>query len=774
MLKGRLRIWIWSTLVLAMVVFVSGRLIENARINVTESTLSAAASTEARSWYSHYVLHEKTFLDLLGQDGNMSVHPLLRHDADVFGNVQLYRIYDRYGRLVLSSANTRSPQQSAPQTIAFPGGTGQGAIARVLAGAPEVTEISTVADNSPILRYSRTVLPVIQDDQVIGAAEVFVNVSDTRANIFSAFRRFSIMLVTILTLASLIPISALTYLGWRMAIMNRDLARARDEARHAEEIKSRFLANMSHEIRTPMNGIMGMAELLNETKLNDEQRSYASTILGSASALLTIINDILDFSKIEAGKVSITTAPFDLHNCVQDAADLLFPAGYSKGVELCVDFQKPLPAWVIGDESRLRQCLLNVTGNAVKFTDQGHVTIHVAELPGERFEISVSDTGVGIPEDKLDAIFRDFEQVDEDDTRSRAGTGLGLAITRRLLRLMGGDITVESTLGKGSCFRMALPLKTIAPPQQAEERVSALFFDPETLRGKRAVVVDDLEVNRRILTARLAGFGMESVAYDSARAALAAFQDDRQPVPDIIVSDHHMPGMNGADLLHALRKLPQMQDVPFIILSSGDLETLRRELSRTDVELCLNKPVRTDLLFRSLCRAIRHDGATPQTVQTSAQANVPEPRLPLRIGVAEDNKTNLLIIRKMIGARVEEITNWSNGQEVVDGYLATRPDLILMDVSMPVKGGLIASEEIRAIERAEGLAPAIIVALTAHAMPEDRARCEAAGMDGFLTKPVSKKDLINILEDTAERLRRRREAETEAAESAPRRQQGAV
>jgi len=771
MFIGRLKIWIWSALVLAMVVFISGRLIESARIHVTESTLTTAASTEARSWYSHYVLHEKTFLDLLGQDGNLSVHPLLRHDADVFGNVQLYRIYDRHGRLVLSSANTQAQDQNRQQSINFPGGSGQKGIERILSGTPEITEISDVTDKTPVLRYSRTLLPVIQNGQIIGAAEVFVNVSDTRATIFSAFRRFSIMLVTILTLASLIPISALTYLGWRMAIMNRDLARARDAARHAEEIKSRFLANMSHEIRTPMNGIMGMAELLNETKLNDEQRSYASTILGSASALLTIINDILDFSKIEAGKVSIAEVPFDLHNCVQDAADLLFPAGYSKGVELCVDFQKQLPAWVVGDESRLRQCLLNVTGNAVKFTEEGHVTIHVSELAGERFEISVSDTGVGIPQDKLDAIFRDFEQVDEDDTRSRAGTGLGLAITRRLLRLMGGDITVESTLGKGSCFRMVLPLKTVSPPQPAEARVSALFFDPEALRGKRAVVVDDLEVNRRILTARLAGFGMESVAYDSARAALAAFQSGRQPVPDIIISDHHMPGMNGADLLHALRKLPQTQDLPFIILSSGDLETLRQELTRTDVELCLNKPVRTDLLFRSLCRAIHHDGATPQTATAATTASAPEPRLPLRLGVAEDNKTNLLIIRKMIGARVEEITSWTNGQEVVDGYLATRPDLILMDVSMPVKGGLVAAEEIRALERAEGLAPTIIVALTAHAMPEDRARCEAAGMDGFLTKPVSKKDLIDILEDTAERIRRRQQAEPE---DEPLRQQGAV
>ncbi|GHG99990.1 response regulator [Pseudodonghicola xiamenensis] len=770
MFEGRLKIWIWSALVLAMVVFIAGRLIENARLSVTESTLSSTASSHAQSWYTHYILHEHVVAGLLDQRSGAPVHPRVQRDADAFGDVLAYRIYDRLGRLVLTS--TRLPEEDkTPEPLSFPDGLGNKAVDAVLAGAPQITEINGAPGKASAPRYSRSVLPIVLDGEIAGAAEVFVNISDARTTISSAFRSFSIMLVTILTLASLIPISALTYTGWRMAIMNRDLTRARDAARHAEDVKSRFLANMSHEIRTPMNGIMGMAELLNETKLNDEQRSYASTILGSSSALLTIINDILDFSKIEAGKVNIMQAPFDLHNCVQDAADLLFPAGYSKGVELCVDFQKQLPAWVVGDESRLRQCLLNVAGNAVKFTEEGHVTIHVIELPGERFEISVSDTGIGIPEDKLDAIFRDFEQVDEDDTRSRAGTGLGLAITRRLLRLMGGDITVESTPGQGSCFRMVLPLSETEPPQHQEERVSALFFDPDTLRGKRAVVVDDLEVNRRILTARLNGFGMESVAFDSAHAALDAFRANRMPMPDILISDHHMPGMNGADLLHALRDLPQTRKLPFIILSSGDLEVLRQELTKDDVELCLNKPVRTDLLFRSLCHAILHDDPTARTSTTAPALHTPEPRLPLRVGVAEDNKTNQLIIQKMIGRRVDKITSWANGQEAIDGYLETRPDLILMDVSMPVRGGLSASEEIRALERAQGLPPAIIVALTAHAMPEDRARSEAAGMDGFLTKPVSKKDLINILEDTTRRLQRRHTAD---ADDHPLRQTGAV
>ncbi|MDK3019962.1 response regulator [Pseudodonghicola flavimaris] len=764
MTEGRLRIWIWSILFLAMVVFVAGRLVVDARTRVTASTLTATAAASAKSWYNHYVLHVDSFSDLLRQTDATGSAPIQRHDAEAFGNVLLYRIFDRNGRLVLSSDHT----DGRPEGAGLPGTTtiDHDAIQAVLQGASEVTQINQAwLGRNPADHYSRSVLPIRADGDsgpVIGAAEIFVNISSDRATIYSAFQRFSIMLVAILTLASLIPISALTYAWWRMAVMNRDLARARDAARHAEEIKSRFLANMSHEIRTPMNGIMGMAELLNETHLNEEQRGYASTILGSSSALLTIINDILDFSKIEAGKITIIPEPFDLHNCVQDAADLLFPTGYAKGVELCVDFQKQLPAWVVGDESRLRQCLLNVAGNAMKFTDSGHVTIRVAELSDHRFEISVSDTGIGIPADKLDAIFRDFEQVGSDDTRSRIGTGLGLAITRRLLRLMGGDITVESTPGEGSCFRMILPMELTEPPSRTETRVSALFFEPETLHGKTAILVDDLEINRRILTARLSGFGMQSVAYDSARAALSALRSGKQPLPDIVISDHHMPGMNGVDLLRALRELPGAQNLPFIILSSGDLETLQRELTRGDVEFCLNKPVRTDMLFRSLCRAIRHDPPA-QRAPTHAADSAPEPVLPLRVCMAEDNKTNKLIIEKMIGKRVAHIATWSNGQEAVDNYIAEKPDLILMDISMPVKGGLTASEEIRAMERSRGLPASVIVALTAHAMPEDRLRCEAAGMDGFLSKPISKKDLISVLNDTLDRLEQRKSQSSQSS-----------
>ncbi len=751
----KLKIGTWSALVLAMVIFGAGRLVVNTRNAVAESTLTATAEAAADTWYGHYVVHMGGFPGLVVQNALETVDVASRHDADEFGSIILYRIYDRHGRLVLVSEPHRSPVD-APKPPP-PSDQDQGRIRAVIDSNMPETEINAGwRRGDASLYFARSLLPIVQNGETQGVAEVFIDISSDRATIHRAFHQFSLILVLILFLASLIPFSAILYAWYRVSVLNRDLRQAHDKARHAEEVKSRFLANMSHEIRTPLNGIIGMAELLNDTEMTTEQRGFTATILNSSSALLTIINDVLDFSKIEAGKVTIQQSPFDLHNCVQDAATLLFPAGNGKGVELCVDFQKPLPAWVVGDEARLRQCLLNVVGNAVKFTETGHVTVRVSDREDDRIEIAVSDTGIGIPEDKAEAIFRDFEQADSGDSRSREGTGLGLAITRRLLRLMGGDITVESMPGKGSVFHMILPLPATAPPETARTSVPVLFLDPGALRGKRAVVVDDLEINRRILAARLASFGIRSTAFDSAAAVLSALRDGAQPMPDIVVSDHHMPGMDGADLLQALRALPGAADLPFVILTSGDLDVLRHALRRTDIEKCLSKPVRTDLLFKTLCSALQIGSGMPEAAARPRQSDPLPGVAPLRVCLAEDNKTNQLIVRKMIGDQVARFTVWNNGQEAVDNYLRERPELILMDISMPVKGGLTAATEIRALERKAGMPPCIIVALTAHALAEDRGRSEAAGMDGFLSKPIRKAELIEALAAAAERLASRR------------------
>ena len=747
---NKVKIGIWSVLLLALVIFVTGRLVVTARTRVAESTLTATAESTAKTWYEHHVVHMRAFTGLKVQNVLETTEVATRHDASEFGNVYFYRIYDRYGRLYIVSDQADGDDAGGTEPAAPPV-EDLAKVRSVLAGGETVTEIARGwRRNDPSRYFSRSVLPIEQDGEIIGAAEVFVDISADRATIYSAFFKFSVMQVTILVLASLIPISAVSYAWYRMAAMNRDLADARDKARQAEEAKSRFLANMSHEIRTPLNGIMGMAELLDETRMTEVQRSYSATIVNASSALLTIINDVLDFSKIEAGKVTIVNRPFDLHDCVQDAAALLVPAGNAKGVELCVDFQTPLPAWVIGDEARLRQCLLNVAGNAVKFTEEGHVTIRVSEAAGDRVEIAVSDTGVGVPPDKIETIFRDFEQAETGHSRSQTGTGLGLTITRRLLHLMGGEIKVENRPGRGAVFRMSLPLPATAPPEHARRDLPVLFFDPAALRGKTAIVVDDLEINRRILAARLAGFGMESRCFDSAAAALEALRDPRQPRPDIVISDHHMPGMDGAGLLRALRELPGAGELPFVILSSGDLEPLRAGFSRDDIERCLSKPVRTDLLFKTLCSAMNLAAGASDADPAAAPANAPDTSS-LRVCLAEDNKTNQFIVRKMIAARVARFTVWETGQAAVDAYLDERPDLILMDISMPVKDGLTAARDIRALERRAGLAPCTIVALTAHALTEDRDRAAAAGMNGFLGKPLRKRELLDTLEAVAHR-----------------------
>ena len=511
-----------------------------------------------------------------------------------------------------------------------------------------------------------------------------------------------------------------------------ELHEARERAEAASRAKSAFLANMSHEIRTPMNGVVGMAELLCDTPLTDEQRLCVETIRNSGEALLAIINDVLDYSKIEAEKLKLYPEPFDLERCLHEVILLLQPSAQDRGISVLADFDMFLPTRFVGDRGRIRQILTNLLGNAVKFTASGHVLARVVGIErgdGQiELHVSVEDTGIGIAAEHLDAIFGEFSQVESAANRQFEGTGLGLAITRQLVGLMGGSMWVESELGHGSCFgfRVTLPAAEPLLPASQPQR---------PIRLARALVVAAAQINRIILQRQLETFGLRvSVCRDGEEALLAVAADRF----DLVLSEPAAPE-GGADLVRALRARGLATPVA-LVLPEGAALAEAPGLHR------LAQPVLRSALFR-LLEALSYPDAAPAGPAPGlpAATALPPARRQMRVLAAEDNRTNQLVFRKMLEDLDLDLVFANNGHETVELWKAFRPDLVFMDISMPGMDGREAARAIRAAEAAAGRSPVPVVALTAHAMEGDGDALLAAGMDRYLTKPLKKAEILSAI-----------------------------
>jgi two-component system, sensor histidine kinase and response regulator len=534
-----------------------------------------------------------------------------------------------------------------------------------------------------------------------------------------------------------------------LARTNETLERLAKAAEAASRAKGEFLANMSHEIRTPLNGVIGMTELALETELTREQREYLETVRFSAESLLGIINDILDYSKIEAGKVELETVDFDLRECLETTLKTLALRADEKGIELLCDVKADVPEVFRGDPNRLRQIMVNLVGNAIKFTHVGEVALKVetGESRNGRYLLHfiVSDTGVGIPKDKLETVFESFSQADTSTTRQYGGTGLGLTICRRLVGLMNGRVWVESEVGTGSSFHVTVEL-------ERGEEIAVSGFPGQTqqgvLKGTSVLVVDDNRTNRRILEGLLTNWGMKpALASDgeSALAALQAARDDGHPF-QLILADMHMPKMDGFSLIERVGRDANSKTPAIMMLTSGGHRNDAARCEELGVAAYLLKPVRRVELREAIERVLGAVTENRQEALITAQTlERRDASCALNILLAEDNDVNQKLATRLLEKRGHQVTVAANGLQALNALDQAGYDLVLMDVQMPEMDGIEATAALRAREHGTG-ARQPVIAMTALVMQGDRERCLAAGMDGYLTKPIRPRALDEVLD----------------------------
>ena len=705
---------------------------------MTEKTVASRAEASATIWLRYFSTQLSNFENLLAGQAISAEEADLLEEARQFVDVFRFKLFNAKGQLVVLSEDITTSDVAYQDLYKH----NPEAADVVRTGIPfTVVADGRFKDNRPDF-YAESYLPIVRDGRVIGVVEVYSDISAGQRSIEASFRKFGLILTTLILASLWLPITFILLIWNRLRKSNTALMRARDEALDAQKVKGQFLANMSHEIRSPMNGVLGMAELLGETDLNPEQRELTDTLNSSSTALLEVINSILDISKIEAGKFTIEPAAFDLIELICDVATFFTPIANAKKLEICIDHDLPNPAWVIGDAGLIRQCLVNLVGNAVKFTSSGHVLIRARPNRESELIVEVQDTGIGIPEEKREAVFNAFEQVDNANTRGFDGTGLGLAITQRLINQMGGRIYVTSTPGEGSTFVMHLPLPDGSPPLPKEAPDYAL------LHGKCALIVDDLEVNRKILIKRLEGWGMEVQAAPSGQEALRRMCELRRvgKAIDVAVLDYYMPDMTGEDLFLQMQQENGAASPPAIILSSVGSRVSHASLHELGISATISKPARTEKLALALIQAMQldHAGTMPQP-SDSVQAKKRALPAGLRILLADDNETNRIVVKKMLAEYDLELTTAQDGKEAVALYKASPPDLVLMDLWMPKMNGLAATEAIRAHELQHAIPRCPILALTADVLKDARVNCSQAGMDDFIAKPVRKAQLVACL-----------------------------